>query len=166
MSIAKALSIRRAGSADRHGIWTVHVRAIREVCSRSYSEEQIAAWAALLSPDSYATVIKERVFLVAEDRGVVVGFGQLNQDSGEVEAVYVVPERQGEGIGHALLSSLENSAREHGVATVELSATLNAITFYEGAGYEPCGVAAHRLPTGAELPCVRMTKQVSGGGGT
>lgn len=158
--------MRCAGDADRQDIWTVHVRAIREVCSRSYSAEQIAAWAGLLSPDNYATAVQERVFLVAEDRGVVVGFGQLNPDNGEVEAVYVLPERQGEGIGRALLSSLEDSAREGGVATVQLSATLNAVVFYERAGYMQCGAAAHRLPTGVELPCVRMTKQVSRGGGT
>lgn len=86
MSAARTLSIRCAGDADRQDIWTVHVRAIREVCSRSYSAEQIAAWAGLLSPDNYATAVQERVFLVAEDRGVVVGFGQLNPDNGEVES--------------------------------------------------------------------------------
>jgi hypothetical protein len=32
-----ALRIRRARDDDRQGIWTVHVRAIREVCSRWYS---------------------------------------------------------------------------------------------------------------------------------
>jgi GNAT superfamily N-acetyltransferase len=75
------------------------VRAIRETCSRSYSREQVSAWAGLLSPDSYRTVLKERVVVVATDAGAVVGFGQLNPEAGEVDAVYVLPERQGEGIG-------------------------------------------------------------------
>jgi len=114
--------IRPAVDADRSAIYTVHMRAIRETCSRSYSDQQIASWATLFSPDSYATVIKERVFIVADEEHAVVGFGQLNPEIGEVDAVYVLPERQGEGIGRLLLSNLEDAARERGLGTLTLSA--------------------------------------------
>jgi GNAT superfamily N-acetyltransferase len=155
-----AVSIRPAGDRDRPGICTVHVRAIRETCSRSYSPEQIDAWAGLLSPDSYTAVLQQRIVIVAAEGGKVVGFGQLNPDTGEVDAVYVLPERQGEGIGSMLLSDLEGRARARGIATLELSATLNAAEFYTRAGYAQRHVAVHRLPTGVELQCIRMSKQV------
>ena len=113
----------------------MHVRAIREVCSRSYPEDQIASWAGLLSPTSYVAVIRERFLVVAEDAGGIAGFGQLNQTNGEVDAVYVLPGRQGEGIGGALLRSLEVAARAAGLKELHLSATLNAVPFYERAGY-------------------------------
>jgi GNAT superfamily N-acetyltransferase len=138
----------------------VHVRAIRETCSRSYSPEQIAAWARLLSPDSYRAVLGKRVIVVATDGAMVVGFGQLNPDTGEVDAVYVLPGRQGEGIGRMLLSDLEEHARARGIATLELSATLNAAEFYERAGYRQRQAAVHRLPTGEELQCIRMSKRL------
>ena len=64
---AMTLSIRRATDHDRQGIWSVHVRAISEVCSRSYSEKQITSWAGLLSPDSYVAVVRDRFLVVAED---------------------------------------------------------------------------------------------------
>jgi putative acetyltransferase len=155
-------TIRPARDTDRPGICTVHVRAICETCSRSYSPEQIGAWAGLLSPDSYTAVLASRVMIVATDGGAVVGFGQLDPDTGEVDAVYVHPERQGEGIGRMLLSDLEEQARGRGIATLQLSATLNAVDFYERAGYTQHHAAVHRLPTGVELQCIRMSKQMRG----
>ena len=154
------LNIRRAAEADRRAIWTVHVRAIREVCSRSYSADQIASWAGLLSPDSYAAVIRERILVVAEDAGGIAGFGQLDQTRGEIDAVYVLPGRQVEGIGGALLRSLEDAATAAGVKALHLSSTLNAVRFYERAGYVGEGPVVHRLPTGVELQCLRMSKDL------
>jgi len=155
------LSIRRGTEDDRQGIWTVHVRAIREVCSRSYSAEQVASWAGLLFPDSYVAVIRERFLVVAEDTSGIAGFGQLNQVSGEVDAVYVLPERQGKGIGGALLHSLEDAARAAGLKKLHLSATPNAVPFYEKTGYVGEGPTVHRLPSGVELQCFRMSKELS-----
>ena len=156
------MTIRPAADGDRPAIHAVHVRAIRGTCSRSYSAEQISSWAGLLSPDSYKVVLQTRVMVVATDGTMVVGFGQLNPDIGEVDAVYVLPERQGEGIGGMVLSDLEQRARERGVTTLELSATLNAADFYERAGYARQHVAVHRLPTGLELQCIRMSKRLKG----
>lgn len=152
------VSLRAAADGDRPGIHAVHVAAIRGTCARAYSAEQISSWAGLLSPESYRDVIRKRVMLVATDGEAVVGFGQLNAETGEVDAVYVLPERQGEGIGRSLLSELERQARDRGVTKLELSATLNAADFYEHAGYERQRVAMHRLPTGVELHCIRMGK--------
>ena len=155
------LSIRRAIDDDRQGIWAVHVRAIREVCSHSYSAEQVASWAGLLSPDSYVAVLRERLLLVAEDPGGIAGFGQLNRANGEVDALYVLPGRQGEGIGRALLLALEDEARAAGLKRLQLSATLNAVPFYDRAGYVEEGATVHRLPNGVELQCLRMSKDLA-----
>ena len=155
-----SVSLRPATDDDRPGICTVHVRAIRETCARSYSPEQVSAWAGLLSPDSYSTVLKERILVVATDGAAVVGFGQLNPDTGEVDAVYVLPGRQGEGIGRLLLAELEAKARARDIRMLELSATLNAVPFYAQAGYTRRHVALHRLPAGVDLECVRMGKEL------
>ena len=156
-----ALNIRRATDDDRQAIWTVHSRAIREICSHSYSADQVASWAGLLSPDSYVAVVRERFLVVAEDTGGIVGFGQLNEATGEVDAVYVLPGRQGEGIGQALLGSLEEAARAADLKKLHLSATLNAVPFYRRAGYVAEGATVHRLQTGIELRCLRMSKELA-----
>ena len=152
------LSIRRATDDDRQGIWTVHVRAIREVCSRSYSAAQVASWSGLLSPASYTAVVRDRFLVVAEDSDGIVGFGQLNEACGEVEAVYVLPGRQSEGVGGSVLRALEAAARAAGIGKLHLSATVNAVPFYQSAGYVEEGPVIHRLPDGLELQCLRMSK--------
>jgi GNAT superfamily N-acetyltransferase len=98
--------------------------------------------------------------IVATDGAMIVGFGQLDPGTGEVEAVYVLPERQGKGIGQMLLSNLEEQARVHGISRLDLSATLNAADFYQRAGYAKGHVTVHRLPTGLDLPCIRMSKEL------
>jgi putative acetyltransferase len=139
----------------------VHVRAICEACSLSYSADQVASWAGFLSPDSYVAAVRERFVVVAEDTGGIAGLGQLDQAEREIEAVYVLPERQGEGIGGALLRFLEDTARAAGLKKLYLSATLNAVSFDERAGYVGQGAILHRLPTGMELQCLRMSKQLA-----
>jgi GNAT superfamily N-acetyltransferase len=137
------------------------VRAIREVCAGSYPADRIAAWAELLSPDSYVRALREHLFIVAEDAGAILGFGQLDQPRAEIEAVYVRPDQQGQGVGAAILGHLEEAARAAGLTTLHLSSTLNALAFYERSGYTREGSTVHRLPTGVELPCIRMSKRVS-----
>ena len=150
--------VRPAANGDRPAIYAVHLRAVRETCSRSYRPEQIDAWAEVLSPDSYAAALHKRVLLVAADDGRVIGFGQFDPAAAEIEAVYVLPERQGQGIGRLLLSALEEQARSRRINTVELSATLNAVGFYERAGYSRQRAVTNRTLTGVELDLVRMAK--------
>lgn len=155
------LSIRQATDDDRPSICAVHVRAIREVCSRAYSPAQVASWSGLLSPASYTAVVRERFLVVAEDADGIVGFGQLHEACGEIEAVYVLPGRQNEGIGGSVLRALEAAARSAGLNTLRLSATLNAVPFYRTAGYVEEGPIIHRLPDGVELQCLRMSKSLA-----
>jgi GNAT superfamily N-acetyltransferase len=153
-----AVSLRLAVDGDRPGIFAVHLRAVRETCSRSYSPQQIAAWTNVLSVDDYTTLMRRRLLVVATDADTVVGFGQLDPDAGEIDAVYVLPQRQGEGIGRRLLSELERLALLRGLRRLAVSATLNATGFYERAGYARRHVAVHRTLTGVQLACVRMGK--------
>jgi hypothetical protein len=57
--------------------------------------------------------------------------------------------------------ALEDAARAAGVEKLHLSATLNAVSFYERAGYVGEGPVVHRLPTGVELECLRMSKELA-----
>ena len=83
--------------------------------------------------DSYATqrrlLSKETVtlyegvqeFTVAEVNGEVVGCGALHvlwEDLAEVRTVAVIESMQGKGIGHAILESILNKAKEIGVKKV------------------------------------------------
>lgn len=153
-------SIRRATPEDCEAIWRVHTRAIREIAGSHYTAEEIEAWAGPREPDHYAGPIRDKEFFVAEEGGAVIGFGTLARE-GEVEAVYVSPDTVRRGVGSALLQKLEARARDLGLTLLRLDASLNAAPFYEGAGFEPRQHTKHRLRSGVEIACVRMTKSLT-----
>jgi putative acetyltransferase len=153
--------IRRAKSEDNDAIGRVHLRAIKEICASRYTSEEIEAWAQPRKPNHYVESISNNEFYVAEENGAVVGFGTLNQELGEIEAVYVLPEVVRRGIGLRILRKLEERARELGVKSLRLNSSLNAVPFYKRAGYKPQGESKHRLSSGVEVGCVLMTKETS-----
>ena len=153
--------IRRAQQEDSEGIWLVHTQAIREICKSHYTSEEIEAWAGRLRPDSYQEVVNSREFFVAEDQGRLVGFGQLCLASGEVEAVYVHPSAVKQSIGAQLLRTLEERAKEKGLRSLHLDASLNAVPFYTKAGFESQQKAKHQLKPGIEIARVVMTKTLT-----
>jgi predicted GNAT family N-acyltransferase len=72
---------------------------------------------------------------VASVDAEVVGTGRL-LPSGVIGRMAVAEARRGQGIGAAVLSALEERARQRGHQTVELHAQLHAAGFYDQAGYE------------------------------
>jgi GNAT superfamily N-acetyltransferase len=95
---------------------------------------------------------------VADDDGIILGFGVLNQESAVVEALYVSPEAGRRGIGMELLQKLEERARALGLGMLSLNASLNAVPFYKRAGYLAQEESKYRLSTGVEIACVPMVK--------
>jgi GNAT superfamily N-acetyltransferase len=128
------LEIRRARDTDRDAIWRVHVHSIRALCTGWYGEAEIGVWVGRLTPEVYRGAILNRVVLVAEQDGEIVGFGQLDLDRAEIEAVYVVPDTARQGVGSRLLRSLGEVARQRGLARLHLCASLNAQVLYGARG--------------------------------
>lgn len=81
-------------------------------------------------------------FLVAYGDGRPVGCGgvkRLDEDTGEVKRLYVVPDARGRGVARKLLGGLEEAARELGWRTVRLDTgdgQPDALALFRSAGYE------------------------------
>lgn len=155
------LKIRRARQEDCHSIGIVHAAAVSGIRTGVYTPEEIQAWAVPKKPESYEESIRIKEFFVAEDEGVIVGFGVLNQEVAEVEAVYVSPEAGRRGIGLELLRKLEERASDLGIRELRLNASLNAVPFYEKAGYVAQERSKYRLLTGVEIACIPMVKALT-----
>ncbi len=112
----------------------MHTQAIRQSAKSHYTAEQIEAWAGRLIQDYY-TPDPDVFFVAVADDGSIVGFGELNLKTGEIEAVFVAPEHGRRGIGRRLLQFLEDLAAQHGLTRLVLDASLNAVAFYEQLGY-------------------------------
>ena len=155
------LKIRRAQPEDCHSIANVHAAAVKGINTTLYTPEEIQAWAVPRKPESYAEAIRSKEFVVAEDGGAIVGFGVLNQETAEVEAVYVIPGAGRRGIGREILQKLEEKASALGLKALRLNASLNAAPFYEKAGYVAQARSKYRLLTGVEIACIPMLKSMT-----
>lgn len=150
--------VRPATEADAEEIFRVHSESIRVLCSGRYEPEEIVAWIAVRSPESYRVALASRTLFVAEWQGELVGFGQLDPEKSEIEACYVAPGAVGVGVGAALLFRMETEALRRGHSVVRLNSTLNAEEFYAHCGYRWLGKATHRVSGKVDLACVRMEK--------
>jgi len=156
-----SIQIRTADEEDAHTLWRVRRKAILHGASQYYTPEQIGAWAGRRTPRSYRLPIERARIRVAECAdGTVAGFAQLDPETGEVEAVYVHPAWTRRGIGARLLEELQERARTAGLKRLHLDASLNAVRFYERAGYRIEHPILHPLPNGIEIACVFMTKHL------
>ena len=93
--------------------------------------------------------------------GVVVGTGRLLTPAGgpaTIGRMAVAPDVRGRGVGAAVLSRLEQRARERGLPALELHAQVHALAFYERAGWTAVG--ASYLEAGIEH--VSMRKDLRG----
>ena len=152
------LTIRRARQEDKEAIWRVHGRAIRATCASHYPPEVIEIWAGRLRSEKYAEAIDRYEFFVAEKDGVIVGFGELGQEKGEIQGLYVSPDVK--GVGWKLLRTLEERARAYGLKSLRLTSSLNAVAFYERAGFKAVEELKETIGPGVERASVRMFKEL------
>ena len=159
MAVAGGLHLRPAREADRRTLWRIHTRAVETLCVGVYAPHEVSTWVRLLKPEGYLQPDKPRTVLVAERGRRMVGFGQLDARAGELEALYVVPDEVGRGVGSTLLAALESAAWHAGVPLLGLDASLNAEPFYRNHGYVWLHAARRPLTPEVRLACVRMQKR-------
>lgn len=96
----------------------------------------------------------DRVILVAVANSSVVGTASLYKDN--VRLMFVDPAFQRKGIGGALLSRIENIAKEKGVVKLSLMSTLPAEGFYKRFGFVKKGQETNHMG-----PVILMSKELS-----
>ena len=149
----------RTGTADDVAtLWALRTRCVRETCSSHYPPEVIAApGRPRHRRRSTARLLGQGGCVVAEDaQGALLGFGVFDTDANEVDALFVDPDRGGKGIGQALMQRLLAMAdREREVV---LSASLNAVPFYQRQGFITVREEAYPHPSGVALASVSMRR--------
>lgn len=113
------------------------------------SEEQLEyMYRVIYSPAALKRQMQEQqhVFLVAYVAGEPAGFASFSPQPAEADApagyklhkIYVLPTRQGQGLGQHLIEAVENAARAAGGHFLDLNVNRYnpAIAFYERRGFE------------------------------
>jgi putative acetyltransferase len=148
------LICRAAIAADLAALWPLRTRAVRASCAAHYPATVIETWSASAPPTSLAVLVNLGSAVVAEEDGALAGFAVLDLASGEVDAVFVEPAYQGRRIARDLLRWLEGLAQGRGVQRLFLSASLNAVAFYERPDSCGCATRCTRIAAGsASRPC-------------
>lgn len=114
--------------------------------------------------DSHTWVLKD-------DKGNVVGFCKVSKDGHktgeegqrEIDAMYLVPELQGKGLGKKLMEkALEWLGADGDIRLEVVSYNNNAINFYKRFGFQetdlPVSDKRTQLPSGKQIPRIVMLK--------
>src|SRR5579864_3401769 len=99
--------------------------------------EEARAWAAKLTLAGMERKLCELETWLAEQDGILAGWGAIRGD--RLEGLYTHPEFARAGVGARLLGMLEGLMRERGVVAVRAEASANARDFYLRRGYAPAG---------------------------
>lgn len=154
------LTQRIAGEADLDAMWALRTRAFRITCASHYPPAVIAHVAAAPPPPRLAQLTHASGAVIAEENGCMLGFAILNVAASEIDAVFVDPSAGGRGVGAALLRTLEDMALAAGCSLLHLSASLNAVGFYESAGFVRIRAEAYPHSSGIALDSVFMQKRL------
>ena len=134
--MSTAVHIRPYNEADLDVLIDLFVGSVRQVASRDYSPAQIEAWVPVaVNREHWATRLGSRPTYVAEARGQIVGFSDLEPD-GHIDMLFVHADHQGKGVARALLDHILARAHEQGIDRLFTEASITARQFFERSGFE------------------------------
>ncbi|MGB7338554.1 MAG: GNAT family N-acetyltransferase [Phototrophicaceae bacterium] len=108
-------------------------------------------------PSDFYNTIKDDYALVAELHGQIVAIGAIKDN--EIHTVFVSPDYQGNGIGEALMVSLEAELQARGVKVIQVHTPAHSIAFYEQLGYTKRKTQSKINLTSVEL--TKMSKRIN-----
>ena len=128
------MKVRKATANDVQRLYDIHMAALREICSKSYNNDEIEALCKGKNPEGYLERIDN--INVGEQGGEVVGWCHAGE--GCIWGLFVDPRYIKMGAGRSLISQILNELQDdNGEVTIE--ATLNAVGFYQKMGFEETG---------------------------
>jgi putative acetyltransferase len=151
------ISIRRLEPSDIPFLRTLFFETVHTVNAADYSPDQLDAWAPFgYDEDEWARSFVDKLCLVAEMDGDVVGFVDMDMGRGYLDRLYVSSAHQRMGIATMLMRRLLESCRTRGVVDLTVDASITARPFFERFGFS-VERAQSIERNGVELTNYRMT---------
>ena len=127
--------MRKARFEDVPEILRLIERAIERGCRDHYDERQRRSVYLGYASSLFIDALGPFETLVCEVRDRMVGAAQVDLAAGLLRALFVDTERQGHGLGRALLAAVESRALAAGCRQLVGAMSLNAVSFYRRAGF-------------------------------
>jgi len=129
------MNIRLFQPQDAEQIAQLFHETVRQVNIHDYSNNQVAAWA----PDdiyfrNWAKICSERFTYVADDQGIIAGFGELELN-GHIDCFYCHKNYQRMGVGSKIYFAIEAKAEELGLNRLYVEASITAKSFFLDKGF-------------------------------
>ncbi|MBW4581874.1 MAG: GNAT family N-acetyltransferase [Tildeniella nuda ZEHNDER 1965/U140] len=129
------MKVRLFKPEDAEQIAQLFHETVHAVNIRDYSSSQVSAWA----PDNihfrnWVEVCSHRFTYVADDEGVIAGFGEL-EPNGHIDCFYCHKTYQRCGVGSQLYGAIEAKAVELSVRRLFVEASITARPFFQRMGF-------------------------------
>jgi len=113
-----------------------------EVMSKHHSKRIIDTFKSRTNDESISNGLKwKKVYVVMDDGGEVIAtgafanFGSVEKPKYSVSNLFVMPEKQSNGIGRMLFEKLYQEAKANHAGSFHVPSSRNAIGFYEKMGF-------------------------------
>ena len=134
------MKIRRFKESDAHAVSELIRTTERITNSKDYPQEIIDTLCARTTPEWVLHRASWTHFYVAEEDGKIIGCGAVGpywdrEDECSFFNIFVHPDRQGQGIGRAIIETLEADEIYLRSKRVEIAASITGLDFYRKLGY-------------------------------
>jgi ribosomal protein S18 acetylase RimI-like enzyme len=162
-TLAQMIELRPLSVDDLSAARYIHTASFAGAAQEHYAPAEIDAFVAFVRSPHYADLLLGNRTVAAWVGAEMVGTAAWSPGEGlsptaRILAVFVRPLFTGEGIGRRLVDHIESEAGAAGYCAFELSATLNAVGFFEGLGYRILRNGGWALPFGRDIPVAFMRK--------
>ena len=162
-TLAQMTTLRPLTVDDLSTARYIHTASFEGAAKEYYSQPDVDAFVAFVRSPRYADLLLGNHAVTAWIELEMIGTAAWSPGEGmsptaRILAVFVRPLFTGEGIGRLLVDHVEAEAHAAGYRALEVSATLNAVGFFEQLGYRVVRNGEWALPEGRELPVVFMRK--------
>ena len=132
--------IRRFEEKDAGAVSGLIAETLRKTNRKDYSEEYLEDIIRHLQPDDILARAGWQHFYVAEEDACVIGCGAIGpywgrEDESSLFMIFVHPEKQGKGVGRALVKTLEQDEYALRARRIEIPASITGLPFYQKMGY-------------------------------
>lgn len=153
------VEVRPFEPGDAESVARLIATTMRRSNVRDYPLARLEPLIAYFTPARLRRLATERHCLVALVGGRIIGTAALDGD--HLATFFVAPEHQGRGVGTRLLVELERVARDTGLATVHVLASVTGAPFYERRGYGRTG-DVHDGTAGPQLGLAKRLRAPAG----
>ena len=134
------MNIRRFTEQDAKAVSELIIRTIRISNVRDYPAELMEELVRTETPEHVLQRASWTHFYVAEEEGKIISCGAIGpywgkEDESSLFTIFVLPERQGRGVGRKIVETLERDEYALRARRIEIPAYITGLPFYRKMGY-------------------------------